>query len=102
MAVYTIHFDERYKHAQHYTGYLTRAANLERRMRYHVTGNGARLMRAVTQAGIGWTVVLLDHIGDQRLERRLKIIGHPERRCPACKGEPYTPIWRWEPSEGAN
>ena len=78
--VYLLHFDEPYKHARHYLGYT---GNLELRVAEHRNGTGARLMRAVVEAGISF-VVARTWEGDRAFERRLKQRGSAVRLCPIC------------------
>jgi predicted GIY-YIG superfamily endonuclease len=78
---YLIHFDRPYKHAKHYLGYCN--YDLEQRLEHHVTGQGARLMQVITQAGIGFTVVRTWK-GDRHFERRLKRWGSGAQFCPLC------------------
>ena len=49
--VYLFHFDQRYEHAGHYTGW---AEDLDHRVAEHLAGRGARLIEVITQAGIGF------------------------------------------------
>ena len=49
--VYLIHLDTPYKHARHYTGWTT---DLDARLQAHRNGQGARLMKVITKAGITW------------------------------------------------
>lgn len=79
--VYLIHFDRQLGHAQHYIGW---AGSLEARIRHHLAGTGARLMRAVTLAGISWEVVRTWE-GDRYLERKLKNRKDARSLCPACR-----------------
>lgn len=81
--VYLIHFDRPYKHARHYIGYSRDTVLREGR---HRTGNGARLMRVVTEAGIGWRVVRVWQ-GDRTFERSLKKRRNSKSLCPVCRGE---------------
>jgi hypothetical protein len=48
--VYQFHFDQRYEHAGHYTGW---AEDLDHRVAEHLAGRGARLIEVITRAGIG-------------------------------------------------
>lgn len=83
MPVYLIHFDEPFKHAEHYIGFVTKQSNLSLRMDHHKNGRGARLMDAVSKAGIDWRVVRYWPKGDRTFERRLK--GRSAKRyCPIC------------------
>lgn len=90
--VYLIHFDEPYRHARHYCGYTSKS--MKQRMLTHKAGGGARLMAAVTRAGIGWSLVRYWR-GNQRDELRFKQrnpkavhrsgAAHGlERYCPLC------------------
>jgi predicted GIY-YIG superfamily endonuclease len=81
--VYLIHFNEKYKHAGHYTG---SCSNLKRRLEKHREGRGARLMEVITQAGIEWTVAATWK-GDRELERKLKKRHGANRFCPICKAK---------------
>jgi hypothetical protein len=81
--IYTLHFEMRYAHAGHYTGW---ALDLDARLAEHARGTGARLMAVIKDAGIGF--VLADvRRGDRYLERRLKNRGGASRRCPICLAE---------------
>ncbi len=91
MTVYLIHFDRPIGNpdtphgmARHYMGYTE---NLERRLAGHRAGNGSRLMAAVAERGIGWTVARVWPDGDRDLERRLKRRKKHRRLCPICRGE---------------
>ncbi len=82
--VYLIHFKCCYKHACHYLGFTT---NLEARLALHRSGNGARLMEVISEAGIEWEVVRLWPVNSSQeglaLERRLKK-QHSPKLCPRC------------------
>lgn len=80
--VYLIHFSKKYKHAGHYVGYTT---DINARLAAHKKGNGARLMRVVTEAGIDWELVRVWEDGDQKFERSLKKKGNISRKCPICQ-----------------
>jgi predicted GIY-YIG superfamily endonuclease len=43
--VYLLHFDQRYEHAGHYTGW---AEDLDHRQAQHQQGRGARLVEVIT------------------------------------------------------
>ena len=47
--VYLLHFARPFKHARHYVGY---SELLPQRLAHHSKGTGARLMAAVSEAGI--------------------------------------------------
>lgn len=79
--VYLICFDRPFKHARHYLGF---AYNLEARIARHRSGDGARLLRAVTAAGIGWQVVRTWPDTSREFERKLKNQKATARLCPVC------------------
>ncbi len=78
--VYLVHFDEKYKHAQHYIGYT---CYLSQRMEHHRRGRGSRLLGVVASAGINYDVVRTWE-GDKQLERRLKNRKKAWTLCPVC------------------
>lgn len=80
--IYLIHFDRPYHHARHYLGWTQ---YLDARLAHHQAGNGARLMAAVSAAGIGWRVVQTWK-GDRNLERRIKNCHGLAQCCPVCGG----------------
>jgi predicted GIY-YIG superfamily endonuclease len=82
--VYLLHFERRYKHAGHYTGW---ASNIARRLEAHEAGRGARLLEVVTAAGIGWRLAAVYPGADRAFERRRKGRGGASRWCPVCRGE---------------
>ena len=67
--VYLIHFEEKLHHAGHYLGY---SRILTTRIWLHKTNQGAKLLKAVNEAGIPWQVVRTWVVDDQALERLLK------------------------------
>lgn len=80
--VYLLHFDRRYRHAGHYTGW---AANIAARVAEHRAGRGARLVSVVVAAGIGFEVARVWPGADRHKERRLKRSGGAARYCPVCR-----------------
>jgi hypothetical protein len=82
MAVYLLHFDRPYHHAQHYIGY---DVNVEARVAQHRRGDGShhRLMQVIRAAGIGFEVARVWE-GGRELERSLKRRGSTRRICPIC------------------
>lgn len=80
--VYLIHFDSPLCHARHYLGWSER---LEDRIAEHRAGRGSRLMSAVNQAGIAWSVSRT-WTGTRALERNLHRRKASPRLCPICRG----------------
>lgn len=83
--VYLLHFDKPYRHARHYLGY---ARLFERRLAEHMAGRGARLMAAVSAAGIGVTLVRKWPDGDRTFERELHNLKRNALLCPVCTTHP--------------
>ncbi|MGW0807977.1 hypothetical protein [Nonomuraea sp. NPDC002799] len=88
--VYLLHFDRPYKHARHYIGWTP--GDLNRRLRQHRSGTGARLMKVITAAGIGFVVARVWD-GGRNLERSLKNRGGASRCCPLCGVVPRVTGW---------
>jgi len=83
--VYLIHFDKPFGHAQHYIGYTD---NLKRRMHDHELGTrGAKLLKAVREAGINFRVVRTWPDGDRTFERKLHNWKKSSCLCPVCRAE---------------
>lgn len=102
---YLICFDEPYtspngaKTVRHYLGW---ASNIRERIADHHTGNGARLMSVIADAGISWIVTHLWLDATRSDERRLKNQHKHANVCPRCnaalrrgarRGE-----YRWQPN----
>jgi len=93
--VYLLHFDEpiggpeRYKMAQHYLGWTN---DLLARLAEHASGQGARLMEVVRDAGIGWQLART-WLGGRQRERQLKRQGGASRLCPLCGVTPRTAVF---------
>jgi predicted GIY-YIG superfamily endonuclease len=83
--VYLIHFDKPYHHACHYLGF-SEAESPEARLERHRSGDGAKLLRALNLAGIGYKIVRTWPEGDRNFERSLKNQNNIKRHCPMCKG----------------
>ncbi len=81
VTVYLIHFNQSFKHARHYLGSST---DVPSRLEDHRNGWGAKLMKHVTKAGIGWKVVRQWPGGGRKLERKFKRAQHNVRLCPIC------------------
>lgn len=88
VAVYLLHFERKFHHAQHYIGFTELAP--EKRLERHLAGDGSRLVRAVRQAGIGVDLVRVWPGGGRALERQLKKRKKAAQLCPACSGEGVT------------
>jgi hypothetical protein len=88
--VYLLHFDQRYEHAGHYTGFAE-GSGLLNRLGEHQTGRGARLVEVITQAGISFRVARLWPGVTRARERQLKRQGGASRRCPICLDQPAAP-----------
>jgi predicted GIY-YIG superfamily endonuclease len=81
---YLFHFDQRYEHAGHYTGWAT---DLDRRLAQQRAGRGARLLEIITQAGIGFRLARTWPGVTRARERQLKRQGGASRYCPICQAE---------------
>ena len=79
--VYLLHFERPYCHARHYLGFT---ANLQRRLQKHRSGQGARLISVISDAGIGFQLVRT-WSGDRALERQLKRRKNSPVLCPICR-----------------
>jgi len=79
--VYLLHFSRPYHHAKHYLGI---AEDLEAQLEEHRSGNGARLMEVVTEAGIGFVLARTWENQDRKVERKLKNRKEAPRLCPIC------------------
>jgi predicted GIY-YIG superfamily endonuclease len=80
--VYLFHFDQRYEHAGHYTGW---AEDLDHRVAEHLAGRGARLIEVITQAGISFRLARTWPGVTRARERQLKRQGGASRHCPICQ-----------------
>lgn len=87
--VYILHFDARLAHAEHYLG-VSSIDQLQRRLRDHANGNGARLTEVLWEQGIEWRLGgLISAPGHPRIvEAHLKQIGHTKRYCEICSKIP--------------
>jgi hypothetical protein len=87
--IYVVHFERPYKHATHYIGYCADSGHDDRWAR-HLSGRGARLLKAVHESGIGMEVTAVLP-GDRTVERRLHQIqaAAPSKGlrsiCPLCR-----------------
>ncbi len=88
--VYLLHFDQRYEHAGHYTGFAE-GSGLLNRLGEHAAGRGARLVEVITQAGISFRLARTWPGVTRARERQLKQQGGASRRCPICLDQHATP-----------
>jgi len=88
MKVYLIHFETRYKHAGHYLGATT--LSIEERLKRHTDERGAKLMKAVINAGIKYYVSRVWKCKTKaeafELEKKFKVRSNT-RICPICQWE---------------
>jgi uncharacterized protein YdaT len=93
--VYLLHFDQRYEHAGHYTGFAessgAEASGLLKRLGEHQAGRGARLVEVITRAGITFRLARTWPGVTRARERQLKQQGGASRRCPICLEQPAAP-----------
>jgi hypothetical protein len=82
--VYLIHFEKKFKHAQHYIGFAESESTFKQRIKHHLAGRGSKLLRYVNEAGIKWEVVFTWPDGDRNFERKLKNSNNGPRFCPVC------------------
>jgi hypothetical protein len=83
---YLLHFDQRYEHAGHYTGFAE-GSGLLKRLGEHQGGRGARLLAVITQAGIGFRLARTWPGVTRARERQLKNQGGASRYCPICQDQ---------------
>lgn len=83
--LYLLHFDEPIRRARHYLG-ICRSDRLEKRMREHQGGYGARLTSRLVNHGLGFALARVIANASRDDERRLKRAGHFDRLCPICSG----------------
>ena len=80
--VYLIHFEKKLHHAQHYLGFVK--GDLSQRLALHLSGRGAKLLKACNENGIGWHLVRAWPGGDRHFERKLKNRKKARLLCPWC------------------
>lgn len=78
---YLLHFDGNIHGAQHYLGW---SVHIDRRIRQHLRGDGARLVRQALNAGIAVELVRIWITADRRQEYDLKR-KTPKSYCPICR-----------------
>lgn len=84
--VYLIHFDKPLCHAKHYIGFseeypLKKGGRIDK----HRKGQGAKILRALVDKGIGFRVVQIWHHQPRGFERKLKNQKNASRICSDCK-----------------
>lgn len=81
--VYLIHFNKKFKHAQHYLGFCY-DKNFKKRIKHHLNGNGACLLNALNKLKISYKVVKTWPEKDGNFERELKNYKNASIICPVC------------------
>lgn len=85
--LYILHFQIRYKHAQHYIGITNNVAERNKR---HIAGDAARLTQILKENKINFTMYILaefdDYTDAHNHEKKLKRMGGGRRNCPYCNG----------------
>ena len=85
--VYLLHFDQPYKHANHYIGWTKRTVRC--RLAEHEAGRGARLLAVVRAAGIGWQLARCWQGGRTRPANQA--VGRARPQVPAVRGQAPVP-----------
>lgn len=83
--LYIIHFNRQFKHARHYVGI---AKDPNKRLRKHLSGHGAMLLKAVIAAGIKVRINIIGefkgysaaHLAESALKKR----HNTKHYCPIC------------------
>ena len=78
---YLLHFATPVLGKQHYLGWTV---DLDRRMRVHLAGRGARLVKQALKADVGVELVRVWSAADRKQERALKKHRAPKSYCPRC------------------
>lgn len=86
--VYLIHFKTPYvtatgRKVQHYIGFTS--LTIEQRLKRHKSDSGAKLLKAVNEAGISYDVVFVWKDAGIEFEYKLKRSKNHKRFCPICK-----------------
>lgn len=82
--VYLLHFSSPYKHAKHYVGW---SKAIDKRINHHKHGTGARLPKAVIDAGLDLIIARVWEGQDKIFERRVHNYKKSYKLCPICSGE---------------
>lgn len=86
--VYLLCFNKKFKHAQHYIGFVDGAHRLDARMTKHKKGQGSKLLAAVMKAGMSFVIARTWANGDRNFERMLKNRKNAKYLCPCCSAKP--------------
>jgi len=81
--VYLIHFSQPFHHARHYIGFCEENG-LEKRFLRHKSGDGSRLLRALVQNDIEFSIVRVWPGASRTFERQLKNRKKSGHFCPVC------------------
>jgi len=87
MAVYLLHFSKPLAHARHYLGFADTVESIPKRIERHQRGDGAKLTKAASQAGIELQLARTWPEGNRDFERKLKNGKRGPRLCPICNEE---------------
>lgn len=79
--LYLLHFEPKFKHAQHYLGWTS---DVDVRVERHLNGRGSPLVKAAVAAGCEVTIAATWD-GTRSDERALKQKTKSRRLCPICK-----------------
>jgi len=88
--LYLLCFDQKHYHAGHYLGITS---HLNRRLRDHANGNGARLTEVIADNQIDWQLVRTWLTQNDEHERSLKDKHDHSRICPRCIIDPPMVCW---------
>ena len=85
--MYLIHFDRPYGRSSHYVGWAP-PLGLRLRITKHRQGAGARTLRRLNEAGIGWNVVRIWTGATLEDEQKVKAWKRSKLLCPTCSDPP--------------
>ena len=80
--VYLIHFNTPLHHARHYLGFCENG--IKQRFERHKASQGAKLLKALNEKGIGYRIVRIWRHVDRNFERSLKNKKSTPKLCPIC------------------
>lgn len=81
--LYLLHFDPKFRHAQHYLGF-TQDGRIEARLAEHCSGKGARIVTAAFEAKCKVFLVRTWPEYGRTHERAFKRASHLKGLCPMC------------------